>query len=62
MYPVSKTLDEFFDSYGATKFLRENLQANMEAMGDSMTKEEQDGLMRVNLIMIRQCLQDFGAE
>lgn len=59
---MSNTVDEFFEKYEATKFLRENLEANMEALGDEMSEESREMLMRTNLIMIRQCLKDFGVE
>lgn len=55
------TLDEFIEKYSSVKHLKENLEANLDAMTD-LSKEEKEGLMRVNMIMIRQCLQDFGAE
>jgi len=59
---MTKTLDEFFDSYGATIRLKENLEINLDVFGDSLDAESKEGLMRINLIMIRQCLQDFGVE
>lgn len=58
------TLEQFFNRKGmsATE-LRKNLEANMEAVvGDELDKETKETLMRVNLIMIRQCLQDYGDE
>lgn len=55
------TLDEYFERWGATRVLRESLKDNMVALGDGLSKQEQDALMRVNLIVIRQCLEDFGA-
>jgi hypothetical protein len=58
----SKTLEEFFESYGATKKLMENLTYNMENYCDKMNEDDRQDLMRMNLIMIRQCLQNFGAE
>lgn len=54
------TLDEFFEHNGALRFLRENLNANMENYGDRMEEEEREGLMRVNLIMFRQCLEQLS--
>jgi len=57
---MTKTLDEFFESYEATRFLIENLKANAQVYCASMNAEDQEALMRVNLIMIRQCLQSFG--
>lgn len=59
---MAKTLDEFFQSYGATKVLLKNLETNMDVFGDRLSEDDKEGLMRTNLIMIRQCLQDFGAE
>lgn len=59
---IAKTLDEFFDSSEATRLLVKNLETNLEVFGDTMDQECKEDLMRVNLIMIRQCLQDFGVE
>lgn len=58
---MSKSLQEFFDSYEATQFLVKNLQANMDNLTD-LDDEHKAMLMRCNLIMIRQCLEDFGVE
>ena len=55
-----KSLNEFIESYEYTKFLDENLVSNMETFGDQMSKQDQDSLMRMNWIMIRQCLNQFG--
>ena len=55
------TLDEFVEKYSAVKFLKQNLQANLDAL-TKLKPDEKEALMRVNLIMIRQCLQDFGVE
>ena len=57
-----KSLDEFFESYGAAKVLRENLEMNLDTLGYRLTKQDKEMLMRINLIAIRQCLEDFGAE
>jgi len=57
-----KTLDEFFESRRELQFLLSNLRANMQVYCASMDQEDQDDLMRVNLIMIRQCLNSFGVE
>lgn len=57
----AKTLDEFVDSYTAVKKLKENLQANLDAITE-LDDETKETLMRCNLIMVRQCLEDFGAE
>lgn len=59
---MKKTLEQFFESHASTRTLVLNLQDNIEAMGDEMSREEQDTLMGMNLIFIRQCLEDFGAE
>lgn len=58
---MAKTLDEFFESHEATKLLVQNLEANMSQFFE-LSKEDKKTLMRLNLIMIRQCLEDFGAE
>lgn len=57
---MSESLDEFVARYATVKTLKKNLQANLDALTE-LTPEEKDTLMRLNLIMIRQCLQDFGA-
>jgi len=54
--------DEFFASYPATKKLVKDLETNMSVFCDRLSKDERRGLMRTNLIMIRNCLQDFGIE
>lgn len=55
------TLDAFFDRpYSAAKRLKEALETNMEALGDDLDPETKELLMRVNLIAIRNCLQDYG--
>lgn len=56
-----KTLDEFVEYYTSVKFLKSNLRANLDAMTD-LPEADKDDLMRVNMIMVRQCLQDFGAK
>ena len=59
---MSKTLDEFVDSHKDVKFMKENLQTNMEVYCPDMNEEEQEQFMRMNLIMIRQCLNSFGVK
>lgn len=59
---MTKTLNEFFQSYESTRLLLSNLETNMLVYCDDMPKEDWESLMRTNLIMIRQCLEDFGAE
>ena len=60
---MTKTCDEFFETYEATKFLVRQLECNMEIYCEGiMFKEDREHFMRVNLIMIRQCLNDFGVE
>jgi hypothetical protein len=58
---MSKSLEEFFEQHEATRFLVNNLEANLKALTD-LDDEEKAMLMRCNLIMIRQCLMDFGVE
>ncbi len=59
---MSQTLEEFLNKYPATKLLVENLEANLDVFGERLSRRDKDALMRTNLIMIRQCLQDFGVE
>ena len=54
--------DEFFASYPATKKLVKDLETIMSVFSDRLSKDERRGLMGTNLIMIRNCLQDFGIE
>lgn len=57
------TTEEFFDRWFITRLLKQNLQANMDAIvGDKLSQELKDLLMRTNLLVIRQCLQDFGID
>jgi hypothetical protein len=56
-----KTLDEYFETHEALKLLKENLETNLEVM-TKLKKEERESLMRLNLVVIRQCLQDCGVE
>ncbi len=55
------SLDEFIEKYSAVRVLAENLKTNLDALTD-LSKDDKDRLMRVNMIMVRQCLQDFGVE
>lgn len=58
---MGDSLDEFIEKYSAVKHLVKNLKANLDALTD-LLPHEKEALMRMNMIMIRQCLQDFGAE
>jgi hypothetical protein len=53
------TTDQYFEQTEVLRLLVENLQANLDNMTD-LSKEDKEGLMRVNLIMIRQALEDYG--
>lgn len=55
-----KTLDEFFEAHEITRRLRKSLCTNLEELAAQLSEEEKDSLMRCNLIMIRQCLEEFG--
>lgn len=59
---MGKSLDDFINTYESTRFLKQNLEVNMDTYCEDMPREERDQFMRMNLIMIRQCLMDFGAE
>jgi hypothetical protein len=55
------TLDEWFENWPATRLLRENLEINLDTMaGKELNDEERETLMRMNLVVVRQCLEDFG--
>jgi hypothetical protein len=56
------SLNDWFEKYEATKLLKENLETNLEILGSKLSKEEKESIMRMNMIMIRQCLQDCGVE
>lgn len=58
---MSKSLEEFIEKYSAVQALEKNLEANLDVMTNLSDKEKQ-ALMRVNMIMVRQCLEDFGVE
>lgn len=55
------SLDEFIDRYSSVKRLQENLKTNLEAITD-LPEDDIDNLVRIQMILIRQCLEDFGAE
>lgn len=55
------SLEEFFSSSEALKFLRDNLDTNLEVFCGDLEPGDFDGLRRTNLIMIRQCLEQLGA-
>lgn len=57
---MGETLEQFFDGYASTRKLKEDLEINMETFGDTLSAEDRENLMRTNMIMIRQCLMDFG--
>jgi len=59
---MNKTTEEFFNSHEATRNLVENLNANIEVFLPEFSDDERKALMRMNLIMIRNCLNDFGIE
>lgn len=54
---MTQTLEEFFESSEALRFLVENLKANMEVYCEDYTEDDKESFMRVNLIMIRQYLE-----
>lgn len=58
---MAKSLREFIEKYSAVQELEVNLKANLDAMTD-LDEKEKETLLRLNMIMVRQCLQDFGAE
>ncbi len=54
------TLDEFFEKTEARRLLVENLEVNTRIyVPDHLVQKE---LMRVNLIVIRQAMEDEGVE
>lgn len=59
-YPL--TVEEFFEQHKDLIFLVENLKANMDVYCDTMSEEEKETFMRMNLIMIRQCMESLGNE
>ena len=59
---MTKTLDEYFQGHQALKLLIRNLKANEDVFLKEMSVLNKESLMRCNLIMIRQCLEDFGVE
>lgn len=59
---MRNSLIDYMSKHEATRILVKNLQINMEVLAEKLTEQEQEALLRVNLIVIRQCLQDFGVE
>jgi hypothetical protein len=59
---MGQSLDEFIAKYGAVQVLKKNLKANIDVYCDGWTEEQKEQLLRMNMIMVRQCLNDFGAE
>jgi len=57
-----KTLKEFIEGHGPVKNLAMGLTDTVNIYGDRMTGEEKVDLLRVSLVLVRQCLQDFGVE
>jgi hypothetical protein len=58
---MGKSLNEFIEKYSSVQLLEKNLRANLDML-THLPEDDKDALMRMNLIMIRQCLEDFGAE
>lgn len=58
--PGGKSLNDFIDSYAVLQVLRDNMQVNINEFCDDFTAEEKRILLRMQLIMVRQCLNDFG--
>lgn len=48
------TLDEYFEATEARKFLVINLETNISVYCEEMTKADQEALLRMQLIVIRQ--------
>lgn len=59
---MGKSLDEFIEKYGAVQHLVKNLKTNIDVYCDGWSEEEKEQFLRLQMIMVRQCLQDFGAE
>jgi hypothetical protein len=59
---MGKSLDEFVEKYSAVKFLKNNLKSNIDVYCSGWDEEEKEQFLRMQMIMVRQCLQDFGAE
>ncbi len=54
------TTEEYFDKWPATKRLKEGLKTNIDAVCGDMDQETKEVLLRVNLIICKQCLEDCG--
>lgn len=59
---MGKSLDEFVEKYSSVAFLKQNLKSNIDVYCDDWPEEEKEHFLRMQMIMVRQCLQDFGAE
>lgn len=58
---MSETLEQYFEKHSALSVLVKNLKINLDNLTD-LSESEKKVLMRMNLIMIRQCLKDCGVE
>lgn len=53
---------EYFNKWEATRMLRDGLEETLNDLFDHKLNEaDKELLMKMNLILIRQCLEDFGA-
>lgn len=57
---MTDTLDEWTDKNAS--FLRENLKVNIRVYCDHLSEDEQDDLLRMHLIMVRQWKENPGSE
>ena len=58
MLPV----EDWFEQSKPLKLLKENLEVNLDVIAAELSEEDRTVLARLNLIMIRQCLLDYGVE
>lgn len=55
-------VEDWYEQNDVTKLLKQNLECNIRVMCDRMPKDERDSLLRLQLIMIRQTMVEFGVE
>lgn len=55
-------LEEWFEKYEATRLLKENLEANMHVLCHKLTEEQKKVLLKMNMTVIRQAMQECGVE
>jgi len=56
------SVDEWFEQSEALRLLESNLRHNLLALADDLSEERRESILRVEKIIIRQCMQDHGVD